>query len=144
MSVTATPQTTATSNQVTTSDRAVLGKNDFLKLLVAELQNQDAMNPMDDKAMMAQLAQFNALDQMTQINETLTQFISLQQLADAGNLIGKVVEVTSSEADAPISGTVSRASLVDGTVQIRIGETDYDLNDVIAITGGSTDGAAQG
>ena len=48
-----------------------LGKDQFLQLLVAQMKNQDPMNPMDGTQMAAQLAQFSSVEQLTQINETL-------------------------------------------------------------------------
>ena len=49
-----------------------MGKDDFMKLLVAQLKNQDPMNPMDGKDMAAQLAQFSSVEQMMQLNTTVT------------------------------------------------------------------------
>ena len=50
----------------------VLGKDAFMKLLVTKMQNQDPTKPEDDAAMLSQLAQFSALEQMQQMNATLT------------------------------------------------------------------------
>ena len=49
-----------------------LGKDDFMKLMLAQLQHQDPLKPMDDQAFIAQTAQFNALDEMTKLNATLS------------------------------------------------------------------------
>lgn len=49
-----------------------MGKDDFMKLLVAQLKNQDPLNPMDGKDMAAQLAQFSSVEQMMQLNTTVS------------------------------------------------------------------------
>ncbi|SNR89758.1 flagellar basal-body rod modification protein FlgD [Anaerovirgula multivorans] len=48
-----------------------LDKDVFMKLLIAQMQNQDPLNPMDDREFIAQMAQFNALEQMTKMNDNL-------------------------------------------------------------------------
>ena len=49
-----------------------LGKTDFLNLLTTQLQHQDPTQPQDDSAFAAQLAQFSALEQLQNANQTLT------------------------------------------------------------------------
>jgi len=74
-STTNSPPAGATNN--TPSSQAAqpggaMGKDQFMKLLIAQMQNQDPMNPMQGDQMAAQLAQFSTLEQMQQMNTTLT------------------------------------------------------------------------
>jgi len=85
-------------------DNNDLGKDEFLKLLVAQLGNQDPLNPMDDKEFIAQLAQFSSLEQQISANKNL-EMLAIGQTALANSqitdLIGKKVRVqtTSMEID---------------------------------------------
>jgi flagellar basal-body rod modification protein FlgD len=84
--------TTATSTTSTASN--VLGKDDFLKMMIAQLKHQDPLNPMDGTAFTAQLAQFSSLEQLQNINTQLTSFTQQQQAlgnSQAVNFIGKQV-----------------------------------------------------
>jgi flagellar basal-body rod modification protein FlgD len=83
--------TGGTSGTGSTTDPSALGpggamgKNEFLKLLVAQLQHQDPLNPMQGDQMAAQLAQFSSLEQLQQINSTLTD-----QQSSTGSLLGAI------------------------------------------------------
>lgn len=82
------PMTTSNPDDVS------MGKDDFLKLLVAQLQNQDPMNPSDPTEFTAQLAQFSQLEQLTNVNtslEGLTAMSSEMERMSALSLIGTVV-----------------------------------------------------
>jgi flagellar basal-body rod modification protein FlgD len=71
-----------------------LGKDDFLKLLMTQLQNQDQSNPVEDTEFIAQMAQFSTLEQITNMNSTMERFIELQeqsQLISYHQFIGKDV-----------------------------------------------------
>jgi len=81
------------------SKNDVLGKDAFLKLLVVQLQNQDPLNPLDDKEFIAQLAQFSSLEQMTNVADgikSLTEKTAQQDMLSAVNYIGKDVTASGS------------------------------------------------
>ena len=83
--VTQAAQTTAAqASQLTRNVGQELGKDEFLKILVTQLQNQDPMSPMEDTDFIAQLAQFSSLEQMQSLNTSYT-------FGQAYNLIGKNV-----------------------------------------------------
>lgn len=73
-----------------TSAQPTLGKEDFLKLLVSQLQNQDPLNPSDPTEFTAQLAQFSSLEQLSNVNKNLEQLVSAQDLG-AMSFIGREV-----------------------------------------------------
>ena len=66
-----------TKTTTTTKKNDALGKDEFLKLLVAQMKNQDPMNPMDGQQMAAQLAQFSSVEQLINANDTLAKIREL-------------------------------------------------------------------
>ena len=87
----------------------------FLKLLVAEMKNQDPTNPMDSSDYVAQLATFSQVEQSVQINSKLDNILQASVLSQAGSLIGKTV----TSADGSITGTVAEVKLYsDGLIAV--------------------------
>jgi flagellar basal-body rod modification protein FlgD len=87
----------------------------FLKLLIAEMKNQDPTNPMDSTQYVAQLATFSQVEQSVQTNSKLDQLLQTSALAQAGNIIGHGI----TSADGNTTGTVSSVRLTsDGLVAI--------------------------
>lgn len=96
----------ASSASKTSAEKNTLGKDAFLKMMIAQLQNQDPLNPMDGTAFVAQLAQFSSLEQLTNLNETmgslpdyLGQFTNAQMVNLIGNEAtaeGNAIQVNSS------------------------------------------------
>jgi flagellar basal-body rod modification protein FlgD len=82
------------TSQVTPSKDSSLGKDDFLSLLVTQLQNQDPLNPMDSTAFTSQLAEFSSLEQLNNVNKNL-EYLQMYQSsinnAQAVSFIGKNV-----------------------------------------------------
>jgi len=80
--------------QPATSKPTVLGKDDFLNLLITQLQNQDPLNPTDSTEFTAQLAQFSSLEQLNNVNTNLEQLQNFQASANnsqAVSLLGKEI-----------------------------------------------------
>lgn len=72
-----------------------LGKDEFLKILMVQLANQDPLNPMEDKEFIAQMAQFTSLEQMTKMASSFEKFMEFQKsnvLSNYVNWIGKEVD----------------------------------------------------
>ena len=94
----ATSAATGTSSSSITKD-AVMGKEDFLMLLVAQLQNQDPLSPDDPTEFTAQLAQFSSLEQLFSLNEGMENMVNSNANSDRFatlNTIGKDVSYTGS------------------------------------------------
>ncbi len=119
----ATGLSTATSGTGQTSAQDQSDR--FLKLLVAQLNNQDPMNPMDNAQMTSQMAQINTVSGITQLNETMksmsTQFTAMQVLQGA-SMVGREVLTTGNKltiSNGVGKGSVDLAGAADNvTVQV--------------------------
>jgi len=108
---------------------SVLGKDDFMKLLIAQLQNQDPTNPMKDTEFIAQMAQFSSLEQMMNMGKAFESFAEGQQqmqLIQYNSFVGKTVtwhEITDKlDSDGkPIinqgTGKITTVKFIDGSVK---------------------------
>ena len=74
----------------TQTNKNVLGKDDFLKMLIAQLKNQDPLNPLDGTNFAAQLAQFSSLEQLQNMNTQLTALISSISSTNNSQLVGLI------------------------------------------------------
>jgi flagellar basal-body rod modification protein FlgD len=108
-----------------------LSQNDFLKLLVAQMENQDPLQPQSDTEMASQMAQFTSLTQTTAMSSSLS---SMQ----ANSLIGSTVTLQESNSNQTTSGVVQAvvqgAESSGGTPQVIVNGTAYDLSQILAIT----------
>jgi len=87
-----------------TSGADIMGKEDFLTLLVAQLQNQDPMNPDDPTEFTSQLAEFSSLEQLFNLNESIDGLADVQQKSDrlsSMELIGKEVVIPAAKLLSP-------------------------------------------
>lgn len=114
--------TSSTANSSTTSATTV-DYDTFLKLLVAEMKNQDPTDPTDPTEYMAQFAQFSTVEQAIQTNTKLDSLLSASALAQADGLIGRTAsfiatdgtEVSSEIIGVNIITGGATATLADGT-----------------------------
>ena len=107
---TVTSASTVTQQPTAAQGSNKLGKNEFLKILTAQLANQDPTSPLDSNAFVAQLAQFSTLEQMQNSNDTLTELLALQKSSSgtaAVSMVGKEAIFDSYQMDLAEGGTVS-------------------------------------
>ena len=89
---------TQSTSAVTTATNDTLGKDAFLKLLIAELSNQDPLNPMEDREFISQMATFSSLEQMQNMNNTLTGMSEANKF-NAVQYIGKAIAFTAGDGE---------------------------------------------
>jgi flagellar basal-body rod modification protein FlgD len=106
MSISATQATTNTTN-TTAKSKTQVDYDSFLKLLVAQMKNQDPTNPMDSTQYVAQLASFSQVEQSVNMNAKLDNLLQSSALAQANSLIGRTV----TNADDTLSGKVVSVKL---------------------------------
>ena len=75
-------------------------RNEFMLLLVAQLRNQDPLDPMKQEDTLAQLAQFSTLESVERLNANFEELLKLQQLTQGADLVGRTV-VYRPTSDAP-------------------------------------------
>lgn len=108
-----------------------LGKDAFLNLLVTQLQNQDPLNPTEDKDFLAQMAQFSSLEQMQNLNSTF-------QMSQANDLVGKIITATvvsaATQETSTIEGYVDSIKISSGSVYLMVDDQEVPLSDVTDVT----------
>lgn len=110
-----------------------INQDQFLQLLVAQLQNQDPLTPTDSTTFITQLAQFTQLEQTQRQTATFEQVLKLQQLTSGSSLIGKTVEYTPDNGAAQ-TGVVTAAGVqADGTVALSVGGVPVPLDQVTQV-----------
>ncbi|NGO51706.1 flagellar hook assembly protein FlgD [Allomesorhizobium camelthorni] len=121
---------TSTANSTDQTSKTAVDYQSFLKLLVAEMKNQDPTNPMDSTQYVAQLAAFSQVEQSVQINTKLDQLLQSSTLAQADALIGRTV----TSADGKITGKVAEVRLLsDGIVAVLEGGKEITMGPGVKI-----------
>jgi flagellar basal-body rod modification protein FlgD len=99
-----------------------LGKDQFLKLFVAQLQHQDPMNPMEDTEFMGQMASFSTLEQVSNLAVANEKIANNLTSTSAVSLLGKTVTWTDSD-DVSHTGVVEKVTTAGGTPSLTVAGT---------------------
>jgi flagellar basal-body rod modification protein FlgD len=110
-----------------------LGKDAFLKLLVTELRHQDPTQPMADREFISQMAQFSALEQMTNINSALQNMHRSSRAAEAYAMLGKRVEALNPATGRPVEGIVSKIFYGNNDIRMMVNGTEIGLGDIHSV-----------
>lgn len=109
----------------------------YMKLLVTQLQNQNPLEPMDNKDMSAQLAQFSQLEQLESMNGSFGRVLDSVQRSYASSLIGKEVSFGAIASDGTLETLTGRVEEVvidaKGSIALVVGDYAVDLADVSAV-----------
>lgn len=112
-----------------TRGNSELGKDAFLQLLVAQMKYQDPLNPSSDTQFISQLAQFSSLEQMQNLNATMTN-------SQAFSYVGKYVVINSKDNDGKditAEGLVDYVNVSNKEVYVGIGDKTYLASDVVSV-----------
>lgn len=116
----------------------VLGKDDFLKLLVTELQYSDISAAGEgggsDRQMIAQLAQFSSLEQMSNLNTAVGQLIRLQATNESASLLGRNISAIDPATSEVVTGSVQGIEFVDGQPFAVVGSTRVPLESIYSMS----------
>ena len=113
----------------------------FLALMIAELQNQDPLDPMDNSEMVQQIGQIREIGATDQLTKTLTNLSSSQELVTASGLIGRQVTGLADDA-SPVDGVVDRITVETSaennsrSVKVHVGEKTMDIKNIREIQTG--------
>jgi flagellar basal-body rod modification protein FlgD len=136
-----------------------LGRDTFLKLMVAQLRNQDPMNPTDSAEFLAQTAQFTSLEKLEAVADQSAQALSAQMAFGATSLVGRTVSYTdpatgsatgdtstgstdgstggtggSTGTEAPVTGVVQSVRFTADGPLLTVGDTEIPLSAVLSVT----------
>lgn len=124
----------ASQKTSSTSSNSTMGKDAFLQLLVTQMQYQDPLDPQDNSEYLSQLAQFSALEQMSNVADGLTEVSKLVSNIDTSvlvgqlsSMIGQTVSWSNTVADADgkpttvtMEGTIKGVSISDGYPSLQV------------------------
>lgn len=132
--------------KVSSEDKSILGKDDFLKILITQMRYQDPLEPMDTRESIAQMASFSSLEQMQNLNKgfenmsnTITeQLMPSVMLQQASTMIGREVAYVNPDYDEDtpedqvvLVGRVSSISMYEGSPVYIIGNHQVPYGDIL-------------
>ena len=106
-------------------------RDQFLNLLVTQLQYQDPLEPTSQEDFLTQLSQFSMLEGIDNLNVSFGQMLKVQELSQGAQLVGRTAEYVTDDGTA--QGVVESARLVDGELMLGINGQMISLNNVLGV-----------
>ena len=152
MSTVSSVTSTDTSNDSTSTSTQLLDTEDFYNLLVAEITNQDPLDPVSNQELTLQLMQLQNTSAMSDVTESIGELVtstealnenllssfsslqSLSELSSATSMIGKDITYTLDDSTEELSGNVDSIKINDGTAYLVVDDTEVALDNVLTIS----------
>jgi flagellar basal-body rod modification protein FlgD len=116
---------TGSTTDTSANPASTLSQANFLQLLVAQLQNQDPMDPQSDTDMAAQMAQFSSLQESTNMSGSLS-------MMQANSLVGSTVNLQI-DSNTTASGVVQGVVMTNGSPEILVNGTTYPMSQITSV-----------
>ena len=105
----------------------------FMQLLLAQLRNQNPLDPVSDKDMLGQMAQINSLQELQKMNTALQGMAKINRLSEAAGLLGKTVQAKAENGEAR-AGVVTGLTVENDQVKLWLGREPVTLTGVTAVS----------
>jgi flagellar basal-body rod modification protein FlgD len=106
--------------------------SDFIKMMTAELQNQDPTNPMSNTDMLSQIGQIRSITSNDKLSSSIEALTLGQSLSTASSLIGKKVTGLDRNNN-PITGNVDKITIEDGVTTLHVGSSEITVESIRSI-----------
>lgn len=132
-SATTTAPTSLYATPETSPPDQTMDTQDFMQLLIAQLQNQDPTQPMDSSEMVQQTTELGMMQELTQVQSDTDSSLALQMQTAAASLLGQTVLYTNSSG-APASGIATSVSFSGSTPTVTVGGQAIALSSILGVT----------
>ena len=112
--------------------------SDFIKMMVAELENQDPMNPMSNTEMLQQISQMRSITSNDRLTSSIESLTLGQALSTASSLIGKMITGVDT-LGLPVTGKVDKVTIENGEAKLYVGSSIINVGNVTAIADNDND-----
>lgn len=123
----------ASGNSAASTGTTPKSSTSFIELLLSQITNQNPMEPMDNATMVTQLAQFEMVEKMDNLDQNINAMMVYQNMMNSVNLMGKNVTVADSATGANITGKVDSIIIQNGFPQVMVNGNAYDFGQVIKV-----------
>ena len=129
----------AKQNAIKVVDRNKIGfagmtSEDFMKLLITQLQNQDPSNPMDSDQLLNQVSQMRSLQANLELETAMKGLTLSQQLSSASNLIGKTITAVTGDSNTEVIGDVESVVVKDNKTFLRVDGQEIPMDDITGVS----------
>lgn len=129
-----TPVNSTGSTGTQTMRAQSVGKDQFLRLFLTQLQNQNPLEPMQDRDFLMQLAQFTQVENTEEVARALQNLQLLAHTTQATNLLGKRVVALRDGDSAPVEGVVNAVRFSSDGVWLKVGNDDVRVDNVLQVS----------